>query len=117
MAGNSTITFPQSEVDELALCGCRLLGAGLGSGAPGSGCSRGKKHLPSGAPQGRVSGGALLGAGPTTLLLVTLDATHVGPLDNVAVFALVSAPLHVLAVLLTCGEGHSCLRKRESVSS
>lgn len=46
----------------------------------------------------------MLGAGPTTLLLVTLDAAHVHPLDDVAVFASVPAALHLLAVLLTCVE-------------
>lgn len=102
--GNSTVTFPQSEVNELALCRCWLLSAGLGSGARGYGCSWGKSYLPRDASHRLGNGGTVLGAGSATLLLVTLDATHVHPLDNVAVFASVSAPLHLLAVFLTCVE-------------
>lgn len=101
-------------MDELALRGHWPLGAGPGScargGTLGCGCSRGKSYFPNSASQGLGSRGAVLGARPTTLLLVSLDATHVHPLDDVAVFALVSAPFHLLTIFLTCVEIHFYLR-------
>ena len=52
----------------------------------------------------------MLGAGPTTLPLVTLDATHVHSLHYVAVFASITTPLHFLAVIFICGKTNSYLR-------